>query len=285
MPSKLHDKILANFESLSPKQRQLARYLLENEGAAVFHSAADIAEEVGTSSATVVRFARSLGYEGYADLQEAVRSSFRPYRTVAAKMAEQVAGGQPAEEPGARLARLSARNVRRTMERLTGEQVAGAVDAMLNAEEILIFASGLSAPTALLMEHHLAMLGLPARAFLNEGVDQVLHLSQLTPQDLVIVISVWRYIRRTVEAAEAAREAGATCMAITDSPVSAVAGLADYVLVADTEGAGHSLSLSGIVALIELLSMKVAERRPEASMAAVERIEELYRSNGMLLEE
>lgn len=281
----IRDRILNEFDSLSPKQRTLARFLLENEAAPAFHSAGDIAAEVGISSATVVRFARALGYEGYTDLQDAVRTTLPPYRTVAERMAERVADGHDGHDLPAQVLETGIRSVRATLTGISQEELDGVVEAILAADQIKIFGSGLSSAAAILIEYHLVMLGLSARAFLNEGVGQVLHLAHVTSNDLVIVVSIWRYIRSTMEAVKVASEVGATCVAITDSPVARVAGPADHVLVADTEGPAHSRSISGIVALIDLIAVAIADRRPEESMAAIERIEELYRENDMLLKE
>ena len=112
---------------------------------------------------------------------------------------------------------------------------------------------------------------------------QLLEISRLTDQDLVIVISVWRYLRSTVEAAEAARAAGATCIAITDSPVAPVATLADHVFITDIEGAVHSRSLSGVLSLIDLISAAIVAERPQESLEALQRIDTFYLENDMLL--
>jgi DNA-binding MurR/RpiR family transcriptional regulator len=99
---------------------------------------------------------------------------------------------------------------------------------------------------------------------------------------MVIVISMWRYLRDTVDAARAARQAEATCIALTDSPLAPVAQVADFVFIAGTEGAAHSRSLSGIIALIELISATLVSRRPKESMAALQRLDAMYRQNNLL---
>jgi DNA-binding MurR/RpiR family transcriptional regulator len=57
---------------------------------------------------------------------------------------------------------------------------------------------------------------------------------------------------------------------------------ADYVFIAETEGAAHNRSLIGILAVIDLLAAALAAERPAESMAALQRIDALYRENGML---
>lgn len=284
-PSNIRENILAVFETLSPKHRQLARFFLDHEDTITFASANEVGEQVGTSAATVVRFCRALGYEGYTDLQAAVRTKLPQYRTVVENLADRMVRGGLAENLPARVTRAGIKNIQETINQVSEDSLTQAATALTQARQIRIFGSGLSAAAALYLEHTLTVLGLPVRACLNDSVAQTLELSQLTHQDLIIVITIWRYLRDTVEAARVARTAGAVCLALTDSPISPVATLADHVFVASTEGATHSRSLSGILALIDLFGAAIVAQRPQESMQALQRLDQLYRQNGLLLSE
>jgi DNA-binding MurR/RpiR family transcriptional regulator len=281
--SQVRQNILDVFESFSPKQRQLARFFLNNEDIIAFASAHEVGERAGTSAATVVRFCRALGYEGYTDLQASVRTQFPQYRTTVQKMADRLASSDRAENLPVRVAQVNTHCVQETLSQVSDQTLTGAVDAIIRAEKILIFGSGLSTAAAVLAEFSLTTLGFPAQACLGSRASQTLKVSQLTEGDLVIVITIWRYLRDTVEAARAAHDAGAVCIVLTDSPVAPVATFADHVFVAITEGAGHSRSLSGILALIELIGVTIAIQRPQESMEALQRVDELYRQNEMLM--
>lgn len=279
----VRENILTQFDNLSPKQRQLARFILDNEDIVAFASANDIGERVGASAATVVRFCRALGYEGYTDLQAAIRTHFPQYRTAVEKMAAQLANDAVSDNLTARVAQTATQNIQDTMSQVSDVTLAAAANAISQARHIRIFGSGLSAAAAILAEHSLMSLGFSARACSHGRANQSLELAQLTDQDMVIVISMWRYLRDTVEAAQAARQVGATCIALTDSPVAPIAQLANFVFIAVTEGAAHSRSLTGIISLIELLSATLVSTRPNESMTALQRLDALYRQNNLLL--
>ncbi len=282
----LQERILAAFSELSPKQQQLARFFLDNEDVVAFASASDISEQVGASPATVVRLCRSLGYEGYPDLQAAIRNRFPQYRTYVQKLSQHMSdGGFAPDKLPAQIAHTNNQNITQTMSRVSPETLDQAVKAIIQAQRIRVFGSGLSAAAAVLVEYSLTMLGLPARSYLNGGVMQTLELAQLTEKDLVIVISLWRYLRHGVEAFKAAQSVGATRIAITDSPVAPIAEMADYVFIAATEGAAHSRSLSGILSIIDLISAALVTERPQESMVALRRVDALYHESGLLLEE
>lgn len=62
--------IKSKAEVLSPKQRILAQYIMENYKAAAFMTSMRLAQEAGVSNPTVIRFADALGYKGYPQMQQ-----------------------------------------------------------------------------------------------------------------------------------------------------------------------------------------------------------------------
>ena len=71
MPIKNH--IAAINERLTPTQRRIAEAVLEDKSLLTFGNVSELADRVGTSRASIVRFATKLGFEGYSELQQYVR--------------------------------------------------------------------------------------------------------------------------------------------------------------------------------------------------------------------
>lgn len=61
-------------KTLTPKGRILGDYILKNHGKAVFMTAKELGRACCVSEATVVRFVAQLGFAGYNDFQQALRS-------------------------------------------------------------------------------------------------------------------------------------------------------------------------------------------------------------------
>src|SRR5204863_4760135 len=72
----LQDVVTEAFARLSPKQQRVARFLAVNAEVAAFTPATDIAARLRVDPATVVRLAKSLGFQGYPDLQRHLRARF-----------------------------------------------------------------------------------------------------------------------------------------------------------------------------------------------------------------
>ena len=57
---------------MSKSHKVIANYIMDNYEQAVFMTAAQLGKTVGISESTVVRFAASLGYDGYPEFQKAL---------------------------------------------------------------------------------------------------------------------------------------------------------------------------------------------------------------------
>ena len=67
-------QILTKVSSLNGAQRRLGHYLQNDSTALLDANVNELAKAVGVSNATVVRFAKSLGYKGFPELKRDIQS-------------------------------------------------------------------------------------------------------------------------------------------------------------------------------------------------------------------
>ena len=74
--SSLESRLLAFFgrHRLSPAQRRIAGYLTANPQQGAFLSSVDLSDKVGVSQPSVTRLATAMGFKGYSELQDKLRS-------------------------------------------------------------------------------------------------------------------------------------------------------------------------------------------------------------------
>ncbi|MBI4787823.1 MAG: MurR/RpiR family transcriptional regulator [Chloroflexi bacterium] len=280
----LDTRIASLFPDMSRSQKELARFILDNGLFVAYASAAELGGKVGVSAATVVRFCQILGYEGYPELQNAVRASLPTYVNKVQQI-EQGRGIPDKQHLAERVFGLDIQNLTRTRESLDQERFWAAVAALGKASDILVVGGGTSAGTALYLAHSLKVMGLEARAVLDGGIPLALELVRLKPTSVFIGISVWRYVAETIHAMEQAASRGATRIAITDSIVSPLAQRADYAFQVATDGAAHALSLTGAVALINAFIAALSFERPAQTTRALQEVDAAYRTGKLLATE
>jgi RpiR family transcriptional regulator, carbohydrate utilization regulator len=271
-PPLLAARLQRQFPQLSPKQQAVARVLVADPTFVAFASVAELAERADVDPATVVRTCQSLGYRGWTELQDVVREDVSRRPTFADRVQELETGNSHLVD---RVFAAAMQNVTETLEGLDLGAFQAAAHALGQADGVLVAAAGVSHGPGQFLTSSLQLLG--RRAVLITGAaDAGPALSSLRPGDAVLAVSVWRYLRTTIQVLERAKAVGATTITVTDSLVSAAATVADHVLVARTVTAGPRLGLAGIMTLMDALITQVAAEDPEAAAAAAARADQLY---------
>ncbi|RKL62669.1 MurR/RpiR family transcriptional regulator [Thermoanaerobacteraceae bacterium SP2] len=73
MVSDILNKVSQVFDSLTQSQKTVANYVMENINTIAFNTLDDLAQKIGVSTTTIIRFARRLGYSGYSDMQQDIQ--------------------------------------------------------------------------------------------------------------------------------------------------------------------------------------------------------------------
>ena len=76
-PRRVSDLLREGFDGFSRSQKAIARYIIDHLEEVGYLSAEELGQKGNTSSSTVVRFAQSLGFAGYPELQKAARDEYR----------------------------------------------------------------------------------------------------------------------------------------------------------------------------------------------------------------
>jgi DNA-binding MurR/RpiR family transcriptional regulator len=257
---------LIEIEPQLPKRlRQAAAYALEHPDEFALGTASAIARSAHVQASTLVRFAQTLGFGGFSELQEVFRSHLRnrwPNYSDRLKALHERArdSGDPthllfgfADSATASLARLREGISRRDLDR--------AIALLARAETIYCLGQRRAFSVAHYLAYALGQLGLPVRLIDNVGGLGPEQLARAGANDALIAISFSPYSPFTVDLAKRARGAGAPIVVITDSALSPLAGLADVRFEIVESDFGSFRSLSATFCLAMTLAVAVAEHR------------------------
>lgn len=269
----LAQRIQAQFPSLPAKQQAVARILADEPSVLALSSVNDLARSAGVDAATVVRTCQSLGYSGWRELLVTVKGELARQRT----FAERVVALRSQDGNLTDLIHENARrNVDETFESVDETALDETARALAGAGSIMIVAGGASRGAGEYLSSSMQIIGL--RSTLVGGVsDAATALATIGPDDVVLGISMWRYLISTVQIIEHAKQTvGATTVVLTDSPFASATRFADHVLVARTSTVGPRLSLTGVIALVEALVAKTALQDPRRSQASAAVASDFY---------
>ena len=228
-------KIQQIYAGLRPSEQKVADYILEYEGKASKLLMETLAQETGVSQPTVIRFVKAAGYEGFKDFKYAlVQEEAKEQPEDSDKISLygfQLSKKDRLEDVPGKIVTTSIDMLEETLKNISMKEYKRAVEAVLGAENIVIYSVENSVCTANDLLTKLTYLGLKCMIYGDYYLQNVSAVN-LTRKDLAIGISYSGCSRHTVEMLALAQKAGATTLALTNFENSLLAKYADIVLCA-----------------------------------------------------
>jgi DNA-binding MurR/RpiR family transcriptional regulator len=280
----LAGKIFSVLPELSKKHKAIARFVLDNPDAVAFASASEVGAKTGTSAATVVRFCRALGFEGYLELQQAVRERMSLQRMSLQRLERQMAKRLAEEDLLTRVLATDIQSIKRTILLASKNRFQAAAQDIRQARQVLIVGSGLAAVLVEYLIYSLQRVDVPTRSVTGGEEPLAMALAFVQPDDLVIGISFRRTPRYALKALEQAKSVGARSIGIADSELSPLLQLADYSFRVVMDSAAHSPSPVAAVSLLNALIVILSLSAPEQTAYSLQKIDETYKRSGLLEE-
>ena len=250
--------IKSKYSSLSIKEKKIADFILEHPKDSVNPSIEELADRIGTSESTMVRFARKLGYTGYqrfriALARETIPSNEQVFETEVSDL----------EDPIDTVFINAKKTLNETYNRLDRTALKKAGKQLSEAKNIYLMGLGGSNIIALDAYHKFIRTGLSC----NYAADfhmQLMLSSQADEKDVALIISHTGSGHDTLALAEEFRNNGCPIIVLTSNNRSPLARMGDLVLHVST-------SLSSLVAesfssrivsltIIDVLYVEILER-------------------------
>ncbi len=263
--------IKLKYNDMGKAERQIADWLLKNPGEILPLSIVELAEKCGCSEATIVRFAKRLGFSGYQGLKISLAQESNS-RVISSKITKE---DTPAEIY-AKVCNDIYMTLEKTKQALDADAFLTAAEKIKGAGKVLVFGLGNSASIALDASHKFIRAGINSVSYSDNHM-QVIAASQLGEGDVVVGISHSGSSKDIVEALSVARERGAFTIAITNEGKSPILKVSDVVLSTAAEETKHNLlALNSRIAqlsIIDTLYFYIVYQKNEKAMEAINQTE------------
>ena len=258
MDSKLENldllqRIQVKQSEFSKGQKRLAAYIIDNYDRAAFLTASKLGKEASVSESTVVRFAYQLGYDGYPELQQAIKVVVRTQSNSIQRM-ESVLEQVDENNLLPSILQFDGKKLKDTLDNCNEEEFNKALDMILKAKHIYILGVRSSGFLAGILGHYFNMIFDNIRVVESGGMlDTLEQIYRIEKEDVFIGISFPRYSKRAVETLAYAKKQGAKTIAITDSMQSPLTLYGTCNLIAKSDVIGIVDSLVAPLSLINAL--------------------------------
>ena len=265
-------KIKMLYNTLGAAEKKIADWIEQNPGKIISYSIVDLAEQCKCSEATIVRFSKKIGLEGYQDLKISLASESNTM------VSTTITALDSAIEMYDKVSNEIYCSLELTNKALDPDALAAAANAICAAKRIVLIGLGNSASIALDASHKFIRAGLNATAYSDNHM-QMIVASHLSEGDVVIGVSHSGSSRDIVDALKVAREHGAKTVAITNVGKSPIDKVSDIVLhTSSTETEYSILALNSRIAQLAIVDTLYYYVVYNLSDKALESIKETERS-------
>ena len=257
--SSLVTKIGKQVNQMTKSQKKVANYLLFNMDKLLFFTADELAKAANVSTATVVRFARELDFEGYTDMQKAARLRFHDRE----EEPEDLPQSSPEEDSSEYLLEKSFRqdiqNLKRTFQDLSREALERACTLLKTSRRVYLVGMRISRSMATYAYINWGMLRKGVHLIHNEGLDYAEELIEINSEDLIVAFWAPRYNRATYQMLSHAKRQKASVLLITNREFNLTMeeGDFDVILRCCMENSSYQSSFVAPVTLVNYLTRQL----------------------------
>lgn len=269
-------EIRCRYDSLTAAEKRIADQILNNPIEVAGLSAAALAKRACTASSAVIRFCRSLEFEGYSD--------FKMHLAVELAQSEPIgfmpgiSANDSTSEIVEKVFAANIKSLKDTLKRMNYSVFESVINRMAESSCIYVYGLGTSASAAVDLQYRLMTLGYHAFAF-SDAAQMAVSALNINETDVVIGITNSGRTKCILDTLSLARSRGATTVCITSHIGSPATRLCDYVLMGYStetkypiEAVSARTALASIIdALAAALSVR-SQEPPESRAQAIHKV-------------
>ena len=137
MMKNILSRISEEYDNFTYSQKTVANFVMENLNLIAFDTLEDLAARIKVSTTTIIRFARSLGYNGYSEMQKDIQSNLKNKIRLPERLNESMSR-MPQDELLRESFQNDITNIEETLKSLDMADLQDAVGRMIGAENVYI---------------------------------------------------------------------------------------------------------------------------------------------------
>ncbi|WP_299083166.1 MurR/RpiR family transcriptional regulator [uncultured Ruegeria sp.] len=272
-------RIQDELDGLTRSERQLASILLQDYPMAGLQSITKLAAAAQVSTPTVIRMARKLGFDGFPDMQDALREEVAAQIKKPISKRDDWADDDEAEHPITRFAQAVWTNMRHTLERLDKEMFNAVAQLLADTERPLYVVGGrITRSNADYLYNHMQIIRPNVTMLGNSANVWPQYLLDMGETSVLVIFDIRRYEAHLEKLAQVASSRGVTVVLFTDQWGSPIGKTADYTFHALVEAPSSWDSTIALQLISETLIAEVQEARWEESKERIEELERFFSS-------
>ena len=269
----LEARIRKNYGLLPESERRVADLILDFPGEIAAYSATELAELAGSSKAAVTRFVRRLGFKKFEEARKVSRDGRvwgSPVYLMRKKTLSDSFGKQVTRHIDQDL-----KTIKRTFDGIKEDEFSAIVDRICSVKRIWLLGYRNSYYLAGYLRWQLIQVRGDVHLIPGSGETLAEHISDITPEDLLIIVGLRRRIIKIREVLKWAKKKNIPSLLITDPTLSA-GNLANWTIHCEIRGEEIFDRYASVISLFHFLSMGAVVKSGDRGRNRLAKIEELH---------
>jgi DNA-binding MurR/RpiR family transcriptional regulator len=266
--------IRENYPGLSSSHQLVADYVLQNLEAAALLPVSELAGNIGTSDATLIRFAQEVGYGGYKEMREHLADYIRK---IIYAQKPSLEGKRNHSGVLDKIKELDRAYIASTMDAVDPARFSALIERIHKARRVYCMGWRISSFLAEFLSFQLSRLGREAYPMVRERRSLLEQVLTLQPDDLLIVFDMLLYSSEVYEAVSylGRRSSRPGIVTITNDPLAQIVQYADLSFFVDLSGQREFsiISLTAPMCLVNAMIEEVIAADPERAGQALSQYE------------
>ena len=254
----LVERIEQNHADLPKRLQEIGNFALGHPEAIALSTLAELATETDIATSAFVRFAQTLGFDGFSQMQAVFRQQVRNSWPQYSSRLSEMASVNPTDHLEA-LSVSAVDSINRLSNTVSITTLDTASRRLAEAETVWLAAGGRAKPVTVYLGYLLTQLGIRSQEFRDSPALAIRELKLIGPRDVLFVVSFSPYGEMTANLARQAHEMGIPLVSITDTSVSPIA--LDTTLLVTEEHLFGFRSLCATMNLTQYLAIETGLKR------------------------
>jgi DNA-binding MurR/RpiR family transcriptional regulator len=263
------------YNQFTKSEKRIANFLNQNQDEAAFLSAGEIANRLELSEATIVRFARTLGFENYPTMRVALQDNFRHRLTHSARLRSRLEDFRESGDIFERLVASEIDYMTEALQTLDRKAFNAAVELLRTHQRIFVFGLGPSISLVDLLQIRLTRSARHVIPLNTSGKELLEPLLLMNDQDLLIAIGFFNVTTSLQMVLEYANQAKTPVILVTDTLGGIVGDKANVVLAARRGPVSAFHSLTVPMTIINALLLALSSVDQEKVMTNLDKLDQL----------
>ena len=263
------------YSDLTKSEKQIANYMRKNQEESAFLSAAELAEILDLSEATIVRFARTVGFDSYPAMRTVLQENFRRRVTHSTRLRSRLDDLREAGDLFEKVTISEIDYLTQALQTVDRRELQRAVAYMLEREHIFVFGTGPSVALVQLLNLRLTRSGKLVIPLTNAGRETLESLPLMTDCDLLFAIGFFDVNPTLQIVLDHANERKCPVILLTDTLGSVIGDKADVILAAKRGPVSAFHSPVVPMNIINTLLLEIANQNQDAVVTNLDKLDQL----------